>query len=678
MTGENTPLLHKVTISEPETPPRPGTPTLRPNLIRHMSNSSFKPSSSSSNDDDHHRLVPPPNAKALRPRMKSYWAYYIPAMEWIPHYTATKFWGDFCAGVSLASFQIPLSMSYATSLAHLPAVAGLYALAIPPLVYSIFGSVPQMIVGPEAAISLVVGHALKPYLHPDSDNVIKPIEANGIIAGATGAILLFAGLVRFGFLDSVLSRALLRGFISAVGIVMCIDQSLGLLKLNGLFAELSPNNETTFSKLIFVITHWHQAHKLTAAIGLTSLVVLLILRKLKKQLQGKISWVLFVPEILMVVVVATVLTDVFDWDREGVLVLGKIKPGKLHLKFPLTPSTWTDFKATFSASFILAVLGFFESTIAAKSLGTTFDVAVSTNRELVALGLCNFFGSLFCALPAFGGYGRSKINALSGATTQMSSAVLAIITMLSTAYLMPYFFYLPSCVLSAVITVVGLSLLEEAPGDIAFYWKVGGYQELFTLFLTLSTTIFWSVETGIAVGVGLSVVRVIHHATRPRIQILARKPGTNEFFNADLSLDNEDGTPSELEDIHGCLIVKIPEPLTFANTGDLRTRLGRLELYGSMKVHPSHPRIRGDDMTQFVIFDLNGMTEIDVSAAQILMEIVSRYKDRGLEVYFTRVPNDHKIRQLLEKSGISKLVADDNAVYYNSIEEALRHIDSQA
>ena len=83
-------------------------------------------------------------------------------------------------------------------------------------------------------------------------------------------------------------------------------------------------------------------------------------------------------------------------------------------------------------------------------------------------------------------------------------------------------------------------------------------------------------------------------------------------------------------------------------------------------------------MTQFVIFDLNGMTEIDVSAAQILMEIVSRYKDRGLEVYFTRVPNDHKIRQLLEKSGISKLVADNNAIYYNSIEEALRHIDSQA
>lgn len=42
----------------------------------------------------------------------------------------------------------------------------------------------------------------------------------------TGAIALVAGILRLGFLDSVLSRPLLRGFISGVGFVIIVDQLL--------------------------------------------------------------------------------------------------------------------------------------------------------------------------------------------------------------------------------------------------------------------------------------------------------------------------------------------------------------------------------------------------------------------------------------------------------------------
>lgn len=623
-------------------------------------------------------LVVPERGK-LKPKAKSYWAYYFPAMEWIPQYKAKYLPGDIAAGLTLASFQIPVSMSYATSLAHVSTISGLYGLVVPTFVYALMGTVPTMVVGPEAAISLVVGQAVAPYLHSD---IISADAVSGLMAGAGGAVLLVGGLLRFGFLDSVLSRALLRGFISAVGVVMVVEQlpsELGLLEK--MHQDIGAHSSVA-TKLAFLFRNAHEAHGLTFVFAFTSMLAIIAFRLFKAKQMHKWRKIIFVPEILLVVIASTIITNIFDLDENGLSVVGKIKPGAVTVKFPVNKGNWEVFKDTFSSAFFCAILGFFESTIASKSLGASLNMSISTNRELVALGVANMMGSLVCALPSFGGYGRSKINALSGARTQLAGIILCAVTILSIAFLMPYFYYLPKCVLSAVISVVGLSLIEEAPKDILFYWQIGGYQDLLTLFLTLVFTIFLSVESGIAIGVGFSLIRVIHHATRPRIQILGRVPGTNIFENADRVQQDR------LEEIDGCLIVKIPEPLTFANTGDLRNRLRRFEVYGTMRVHPSYPRIRQEEMTRHLIIDLHGMTECDSSAIQILLEIVQSYvRDRGIPVLLTRMPRSKSIRKRFDLAEITKLitkregVAPDasaqDEIFFTSIDEALKYIDSQ-
>jgi len=104
-----------------------------------------------------------------------------------------------------------------------------------------------------------------------------------------------------------------------------------------------------------------------------------------------------------------------------------------------------------STSFLIALLGFFESSIAAKALGgggTTSGeelqgMTLSANRELVALGVANLIGGCFMALPAFGGYGRSKVNASTGGRTPMSSIILSLITLICILFLLPSFYYLP-------------------------------------------------------------------------------------------------------------------------------------------------------------------------------------------------------------------------------------------
>ena len=103
-----------------------------------------------------------------------------------------------------------------------------------------------------------------------------------------------------------------------------------------------------------------------------------------------------------------------------------------------------------STSFLIALLGFFESSVAAKSLGGgegkkdgLQGMSLSANRELVALGVANVVGGCFMALPAFGGYGRSKVNVSTGGRTPMSSIFLSLITVLCILFLLPYFYYLP-------------------------------------------------------------------------------------------------------------------------------------------------------------------------------------------------------------------------------------------
>ena len=323
-----------------------------------------------------------------------------------------------------------------------------------------------------------------------------------------------------------------------------------------------------------------------------------------------------------------------------------------------------------STSFLIALLGFFESSVAAKSLGEgtheLHGMSLSANRELIALGTANIVGGMFMALPAFGGYGRSKVNAATGGTTPMSSIILSAITLICILFLLPSFYYLPKGVLSAMVTVVAYSLIEECPHDLRFFIKIRGWTELLLMSIIFLATVFYSLSLGIALGIGLSLLKLIRHATKPRIQILGKVPGTTDKFeNAEYYSDN-------IEYIEGCLIVKVPEPLTFANTGELKTRLRRLEHYGAYAAHPSLPRIRHDYHNKNIVFDVHGVTSIDGSGTQVLSEIVEAYVKRDVRVFFCRLPQRRsKVWESFERSGIVEMCGGTRN-FVESVEEALK------
>lgn len=173
---------------------------------------------------------------------------------------------------------------------------------------------------------------------------------------------------------------------------------------------------------------------------------------MKKRLQPRYPSVAYIPDRFLVVVISAILSWQLDWEHRDIEILGEVKsstgsPFPFH--WPFQVDHLKHVREAMGTSFLIALLGFFESSVAAKSLGGgegkdgIQGIALSPNRELVALGVANLVGGCFSALPAFGGYGRSKVNASTGGKTPMSSIFLSIITIICIMFLLPAFYYLP-------------------------------------------------------------------------------------------------------------------------------------------------------------------------------------------------------------------------------------------
>ncbi|KAI9683427.1 MAG: hypothetical protein M1829_005499 [Trizodia sp. TS-e1964] len=609
-----------------------------------------------------------------------YLAYYVPFFAWVTQYKWQYVKGDLIAAVTMASFYLPMALSFASNLGHIPPINGLYSYVFNPFIYAIFGSSTQMVVGPEAAGSLLMGSVVRSSVDKglaDEDSDIATARIAGVVTGMAGAVIFLAGITRLGFLDSVLSRPFLRGFISAIGIVILVSQLIPEMGLTERAQQVAGgvNHGSSADKILFLVQNIRSAHPLTCIVSAASFTIIMVLRELKRHLQPRYPSVAYVPDRFMVVVLSAVFAWKFGWQEKGVAILGEVKSSSGHpfpFHWPFQISHMHHVREAMSTSFLIALLGFFESSVAAKALdgGDGHNdglqgISLSPNRELIALGLANLVGGCFMALPGFGGYGRSKVNASTGGMTPMSSIFLSIITVICILFLLPYFYYLPKAVLCVMISVVAYSLIEEAPHDIRFFLMIRGWSELSLMFVIFAATIFYSLELGIAIGIGFSLISVIKHSTRPRIQILGRVPGTNHFENAE-------NHPHVLEFIEGCLIVKIPEPLTFANTGDLKNRLRRLELYGATDAHPALPRVRSEHHNKNVIFDVHGVTGLDGSGAQVLTEIVRSYRARGVRVFFCRVPSENSpVFKLFELAGIVKDCGGPDH-FVRSVDEALK------
>ncbi|KAG0166812.1 hypothetical protein DFQ30_006753 [Apophysomyces sp. BC1015] len=518
-----------------------------------------------------------------------------------------------------------------------------------------------MSVGPEATLALLIGSSIAQQEHI-RDHMDRLAWAC-LMTFFTGVFTFLLGIFRLGFVDSLMSRALLRGFVSGVALVVMLQQSISLLGLVERSQEAGITEaSSTIERFWFVMSNLQYVHKLTLHVSTVSVAILLIMRVIKSK-YGRPTWIQLFPEVLLVAIASILLTEYFRWDHKGLSILGEVGTSTIPLpSLPPLPSH-KYLKDLLVSSAMISVIGFVESIVIVKTYSSRYNYAVSANRELVALGAANIFSGLFQGIPAFGSVSRSKINDKAGARTQMASLISGLVAILAILFLLPYFYYLPKAVLSSIIFVAVLMLLVELPEDLAFIFSIGAWKDLGLLLVTFLGTIVISLEFGTIVAVTLSLFLTIKETSRPRITIMGRVKGTDRKFKP----IEED--PDEIEHLEDVLIVRIEESLFFANTGQLKDRLRRLEQFGDMSTHPSESPRRRD--SSYTIFDVGSMPSIDASAVQIMKEIVEAYHARHVAVYFVRLRE--KPMKLFENSGLLKLVGHDHL--FRKVSEAIDVIE---
>jgi len=536
--------------------------------------------------------------------MKQRLARDLPMLAWARHYDRAAATKDSLAALIVTLMLIPQSLAYAM-LAGLPPVTGLYASMLPLIAYTLFGTSRTLAVGPVAVVSLMTAAALGPLFAPGS---AEYAAAAMLLALLSGAVLLLMAVLRLGFLANFLSHPVISGFISASGILIALGQLKHIL-------GISIDGENAVQLLAALLTALPGAHLPTLAIGGSSLLFLYLVRsRLSVWLQhlgmsAPIAGTLTKIGPVAALLLAIAAVSAFGLADVGVRVVGEVPRGLPSLSLPmLEPALVLQL---LPAAVLISLVGFVESVSVAQTLAAKRRERIEPNQELVALGGANVAAALSGGFPVTGGFARSVVNFDAGAQTPLAGALTALGIGITVLLFTPLFHNLPHAVLAATIIVAVLSLVDLSA--LRRTWRYSR-QDAAAMAATMLGVLLIGVESGILLGVGLSLLLFLWRTSQPHIAVVGQLPGSEHFRNVERFAVVQ--SPRVLS-------VRVDESLYFPNARFLEDRIA--ELIGR------HPQ------AEHLVLMCPGVNLIDASALESLEAITARLHAAGIQLHLSEV-----------------------------------------
>lgn len=531
---------------------------------------------------------------------------------------------DVLAGVITAILLVPQGMAYAM-LAGLPPEMGLYASILPPIVYALIGSSRTLAVGPVAVAALMVANALSTHFGNESSEAA--LAGAMILAAETGALLLLMGIFRVGTLVSFISHPVLSGFTSGAVLLIVSSQ---LKHLSGIQLERGD----LFATVIPFFQRIGDVHVPTLLFGLISILLLLLARKpmarflVAHGIPHSTAAIIGRMAPLVIVIGSTVVAGVSQAEGYGLSVVGAI-PGGLpvpDLDF-LSAEGWV---ALLPSAVLIALVGYVESVSVAKVLAARRRQKIDANRELTALGMSNIAAAVGGAMPVAGGFSRSVVNFDAGARTQFSAIVTATLVAVVAAFFTDWFYYLPNAVLAAIIVVAVVQLVDIS-GAVAI-WRYDRADGIALLATGLAVP-FLGIESGLLIGIGLSLVLYLWRTSQPHMAILGRVPDTDHFRN--VNRYRVDTLPS-------VLIIRVDENLYFANANAVETYLMQ--------------KVACNEDVQDVVLLMSAVNYVDSSALEMLEHLEMDFRATGVSMHLAEVKGP--VMDRLHHTRLGKALAD--------------------
>ncbi len=513
---------------------------------------------------------------------------------------------DVLAGLTVAAMLVPQAMAYA-ELGGLPPSAGFRAALVALPVYAVIGTSRHLGIGPEPGTAILAAAAAAELAGGDP---VRYAALMATIAGLVGLIALLAGVVRFGFAADLLSKPVLVGYITGVGLTLLSSQLRP-------FTGVTIDADNPFARVGQFVTRLDQIDGTTLSVGLSTLAVILVLRRFRP------SW----PGALIGLGGAMVAVAIFDAD---VGVVGDIEAAVP--RFIVPDVGWSDITELFPAAVGVALIGYTDNILTARSISTKEGYDVDANRELLALGAMNVAGSFGGGFPMSSSASRSFVPATIGSKSQLSSLVTFAAVLVFLLIGRSVLADIPRAGLAAVIVAAAFAVID-----------VDGFRRLAALSrsetalaaVTCLAVIGVDLLTGVLVAVGLSMLLTLGRVARPHDAILGEGAGLDGW----IEIDDERAKP-----LSGLLVYRFDGPLFFAN-GD----------YFLERVRAAIEANPGEETS--VVLDMEGIGSIDTTAVDHLESLCDELEARAIVVSVARA--NTKVLALLTRAGLTDRIGPD-------------------
>ena len=409
---------------------------------------------------------------------------------------------ELVAGATLAALAIPEVMGYA-AIAGMPAVTGLYTLLLPVLAFALLGSSRHLVVGADSATAAILAAGLLAV----GATAQSPEYAQmaSLAALMCGAFLLLARVLRLGFIANFLSRSVLVGFLTGVGIQVAMGQVGGMFGIGG-------QTGGTIEKFLETLRAIPSETSLpTLAVSLAVLATILGLGRVDKK----------VPGALIAVVGAIVLSYLLDLAAEGVSVLGTVTPGLPALSLPTDVINADNIVSLIPLVVAMVVVILAQSAATSRAYAMKYNDRFDENVDIVGLSAASFGAGITGTFVINGSPTKTEMVDGAGGRNQLAQLTAGAIVVVVLLFLTNALSYMPNAVLAAVVFLIGLRLIDYRGMDKIRKLRPG---EFAVAAITAAVVVMVGVEQGIILAMFLSILEHIYHSYKPYDTVLRENP----------------------------------------------------------------------------------------------------------------------------------------------------------
>ena len=521
----------------------------------------------------------------------------------------TRILPEIFAGISLAAMNIPQAMGYAR-LAGVPVIAGLYTLLFPVITFAILGGARYLFVAADSATAVILSTGIGPMAQRGTELFLAHAS---VVALITGGLLLIARILKLGFLADFLSRTVLIGFLSGVGVQVAIA-------VLGQVLGISVNGSTSLSQLWTVVTHLGSLHLPTLLVSLCVMAIILSSRR----------WFPRFPGALLAVMGTIGLSALLKFGDHGILLIGPVAGGVPPFTLPSIP--WDHVRQLVPIAAACFVMIITQSSATSRAFGIKHHREPDENRDLLGLGVANAVAGLGGTFVVNGSPTQTAMLESCGGRSQLANLATALTVGAVLCLLTGPLKFLPLCVLGAIVFLVALRMVDLS--GFRDLWSCGR-KEFYVALFTASCVVFLGVEYGIVLALIVSLLDHVRRGYQPRTAVVVRDPEIHWRMEK-----TEPGVFVE----PGVILYWFGTDLYYANAPHFGAEIRRL--------------VEGSPGVRVVIIDCGPITSMDFTAGKALAELRSDLATQGVTIALTRVTSG--LRNDLDHQRLTGEIGEQN------------------